>query len=341
MQNGSVPRLWLVGSGDPGITTPEAESTLAARSLTKRIAVTKLSDLADGIVAAGVRRIPGGIVGDASRYDRTRYLPEWPDSYRTDKEIGPIGALTVNDGFTGPNGSGPPAADPAQNAAAELARLLVARGVAVGPVDVGTAPAEPKVIAKLTSAPLKEILGGFLDSSDNLTGEMLARELAAKAGKPASTPNGVAEIKAELEHLGLPTAGLLMVDGSGLARQNRATCNLLLATIDLSRQPKFAAVANGLSVAGVDGTLATRLTSTPLKGKLKAKTGSLTGVSGLAGFVDVNRPLRFALLLNGGFGQSTGVGQRERMATAIGAYPDAPSADDLVPAPTGPAPPSP
>ena len=46
--------------------------------------MTQLADLADDLVKAGVRRIPGGISGDASRYDRTRYLPEWPDRYRTD-----------------------------------------------------------------------------------------------------------------------------------------------------------------------------------------------------------------------------------------------------------------
>ena len=64
-------------------------------------------------------------------------------------------------------------------------------------------------------------------------------------------------------------------------------------------------------------------------------------MSGLAGFVDVHRPIEFSLLLNGGFGQDVGVVQREPMADAIGAYPDAPTADELVPAPaTTPPPPA-
>ena len=139
-KNGEVQHLWLVGSGDPGITTAEAAARLAAAPLTKGDQITPLETLADAIVKAGVHSIPGGIDGDDSRYDTNRYLPVWPSSYRTDREIGPLGALTVNDGFQGPDGSGAAAEEPAQNAAAQLARLLEARGVDVGPVGHGNAP---------------------------------------------------------------------------------------------------------------------------------------------------------------------------------------------------------
>ncbi len=182
-RNGTVSRMWLVGSGDPGISTPEGAARLAASPLTKGDQTSSLATLADEIVAAGVHAIPGGIAGDDSRYEGTRYLPVWPDHYRTDREIGPLGALTVNDGFTGPDGSGAAADEPAVNAAQQLTRLLEARGVAVGAASHDKAPNDTTTVATLRSPKLTDILAGFLASSDNLTGELLPRELAAHSGK--------------------------------------------------------------------------------------------------------------------------------------------------------------
>ncbi|HKA92714.1 MAG TPA: D-alanyl-D-alanine carboxypeptidase, partial [Acidimicrobiia bacterium] len=98
--NGTVERLWLVGSGDPGLATPEYQALIASDPETREEVTTPLASLADSIVAAGVRNVPGGVQGDDSRYDRTRYLPTWKDSYRTDGQVGPVGALTVNHGFS-------------------------------------------------------------------------------------------------------------------------------------------------------------------------------------------------------------------------------------------------
>ena len=335
-KNGSIQKLWLVGAGDPGLTTPEAAARLAAAPLTKGDQTTSLKTLAEALVSAGVHAIPGGIDGDDSRYDVTRYLSVWPDRYRTDREIGPLGALTVNDGFQGADGSGAPASEPATNAATQLARLLEARGVDVGPVGRGTAPHDPTTIASIKSPPLTDVLAGFLASSDNLTGELLVREIAAASGKAGTTANGLAVIAAKLKELKLATEHLVMVDGSGLSRDNRAPCSLLLATLELSGSSRFASIKNGLSIAGERGTLATRLRGTPLQGKLTAKTGSLSGVAGLAGFINVNLPVTFSLLLNGDFAESTGIGRREAMALAIARYPDAPGPDALVPAPESP-----
>jgi D-alanyl-D-alanine carboxypeptidase/D-alanyl-D-alanine-endopeptidase (penicillin-binding protein 4) len=335
-RNGTVARLWLIGSGDPGISTPEGAARLAASPLTKGDQTSSLAILADEIAAAGVRSIPGGVAGDDSRYDGSRYLSVWPDHYRTDREIGPLGALTVNDGFTGPDGSGAAAEDPAVNAAEQLTRLLQARGVTVGGAAHDQAPNDTATIATLRSPALTDILNGFLASSDNLTGELLPRELAAHSGKSATTADGLEVVKARLHALGLPVDQLTMVDGSGLSRDNRAPCSLLLATLDLARTPKFASIREGLSVAGERGTLATRFRGTPLQGKLVAKTGSLSGVSGLAGYVAVKLPVQFSLLLNGDFGESSGIARREQVAQVIAAYPDAPAADVLVPAPTAP-----
>ena len=241
-KNGSVARLWLVGSGDPGITTPEAAAALAARPLTKGDQTTPLANLADEIVQAGVRAIPGGINGDDSHYDTTRYLPVWPTTYRANREIGPLGALTVNDGFQGPDGSGAAATDPAVNAATEL-RLLNTRCTST--VGRGGAPRDPTTIATLQSPPLTDVLAGFLASSDNLTGELLSRELATRSGEPGTTPNGLAVIGARLKALGLPTEQLVMVDGLAHAdnrRRGRPARNESAHRLRRSAAPFFSAL---------------------------------------------------------------------------------------------------
>ncbi|HEY4397235.1 MAG TPA: D-alanyl-D-alanine carboxypeptidase, partial [Acidimicrobiia bacterium] len=106
--NGNVDRLWLVGAGDPSLSAPDYPPMVESnpRRNTEEQATgpskstTSLATLADGIAAAGVRNIPGGIQGDDSRYEPVRYLPSWPVTYRTDPEVGPVGALTVNHGIS-------------------------------------------------------------------------------------------------------------------------------------------------------------------------------------------------------------------------------------------------
>lgn len=327
--DGSVDRLWLVGAGDPVISTPDRIARLAKSPLTKTDVTTPLAELADALVKQGVRSVPGGIWGDDSRYDSARTLPSWPASYRS--EVGPLSALTVDDGYDRTTGA--PAADPARYTAAELTRLLVARGVTVGAPGHATAPGNTTTIATLTSPPLRDVLASALRSSDNLTMELVTRELGVHASRQGTTAAGTQAVSATLSSLGLPTTGLVLVDGSGLDHGNRTTCALLLATVQRSKDPELHALADGLPVAGETGTLATRLVRTPLQGKLRAKTGSLQGATALVGFVDVSRPLALAFVADGGFSEVTGITLRERVATIIGRYPDAPAPDVLVPAP--------
>src|SRR4029450_8340339 len=86
--------------------------------------ITSLETLADAVVAKGVRRIPGGVIGDESRYDQERYRPSLPEADRRVGQVGPMGALTVNDGFsTWARFSKQGVANPASNAASELTDL--------------------------------------------------------------------------------------------------------------------------------------------------------------------------------------------------------------------------
>ena len=337
-RNGAVDRLWLVGSGDPVLSTPAYQARLANQALTRHDVTTPLAALADAVVASGVRSVPGGIQGDDHLFDASRTLPVWPPRYVTDGEIGPLGALTVDDGFVPPNGA--PAPDPALEAASQLRDLLVARGVAVGPAGHANAPARTVTVGAVSSPPLHDVIASMLTSSDNLTAELLTRLLGTTRAVPGTTQAGLDVATAKLRALRLPTTGLTLVDGSGLSRDDRATCNLLLATLERSSDARYRAVSDGLPVAAQSGTLADRLHGTVLAGRLAAKTGSLDGVTGLVGSLALRAPLQFAFLANGSFPESVGVALRERLATTLATYPDAPPATALVPAPASPAEPT-
>ena len=111
-----------------------------------------------------------------------------------------------------------------------------------------------------------------------------------------------------------------------------------MSVLGVGARPEFNALRNGLAVVGQTGTLADAFRGSALNGKLHAKTGSLQGVTGLAGIVDTGRAVVFSYLASGDFNLATGVGMRGRVAEIIGQFPDAPVADQLVPAPNPPAP---
>ncbi|HEY3670986.1 MAG TPA: D-alanyl-D-alanine carboxypeptidase/D-alanyl-D-alanine-endopeptidase [Acidimicrobiia bacterium] len=332
--DGTVDQLWLVGGGDPVLATGNYVSFLQSQPKSKGDVTTSLEALADAIVAKGVHSIPGGIVGDDSRYDKQRYLPTWKDTYRTDGEIGPISALTVNDGFsTWSPARKTPVDDPTRNAAAQLTDLLEARGVRVGAPSTGAAPGNATDIATATSPPLRDIVHSMLSSSDNLTAEMLTKELGVQASKQGTTGAGVAAITAKLKELGVPLADGALKDGSGLDRGNRVTCGTLVAALTLAQRPEFATLYDGLPVAGRNGTLVGDFIGTPLEGNFRGKTGSLDGVTGLTGVFDLGRRIQFAFLDNGAFSETQGAVIREGIGDIIGRYPDSPPVDALVPAP--------
>jgi D-alanyl-D-alanine carboxypeptidase/D-alanyl-D-alanine-endopeptidase (penicillin-binding protein 4) len=332
--NGTVDQVWLVGGGDPVLSTADYAGFLQSQPKTKGDVTTSLEALADAVVAKGVKSIPGGVVADDSRYDEQRYAPSWKDSYRTDGEIGPMSALTVNDGF----GSWSPARkvpvdDPTRNAATELTDLLKARGVQVGAPSTGDAPGNPTEIATVTSPPLRDVVHSMLSSSDNLTAELLTKELGVHVSKQGTTEAGVAVTTAKLKELGVTLADGALKDGSGLSRDNRVTCANLVATLTLAQRPEFATLYDGLPVAGRNGTLIGDFVGTPLEGNFRGKTGSLDGVTGLTGVFDLGRRVQFAFLDNGQFSETQGEVIREGIGDIVGRYPDSPPVDALVPLP--------
>jgi D-alanyl-D-alanine carboxypeptidase/D-alanyl-D-alanine-endopeptidase (penicillin-binding protein 4) len=332
---GAVDRLVLVGGGDPLLSTAPFRAYLAADPKTAGAPSTALEGLADLVAAKGIRSVRSLSVVD-DRYDDERYNPAWSPAYRTEGQIGPVGALTVNRGFVR---TSPPVAadDPAVLAGTELARLLRERGVAVGgTVQRGRVPDGAREVATLDSAPVAQLVAEVVRSSDNLASETLVKEMGVRKGGAGTTAAGLAVATRALADLGVPMTGVTLLDGSGLARDNRVTCRALTAAVDLGARPGLEPLWAGMAVAGQTGTLADEMRGGPLDGRLRGKTGFLNGVSGLAGLVDVGRPLRFSLIATGSFGEAEAIRIRARLAEAIGRFPEAPAPDALVPAPRAP-----
>lgn len=323
--------LYLVGSGDPLLST----EGYAASFRNQPQVFTSLDSLANAIVAAGVKQVPAGVVGDESRYDTARYVTSWKPVYLTDNDIGPVSALTVNDGFTQfkpqPRKH---AAQPALHGAATLTQLLRDRGVTVGDPAEGVAPPATTAVADVKSPPLPEVVGEMLRESDNMTAELLVKELGKRFGAGGSWAAGLEVIKGTIADAGLPVEPYQAADGSGLDVSDRLSCTLLMDALDLAGPD--GAVSAGFPVAGRNGTLVDRFKGNPAEGKLRAKTGSLNFVAGLAGFVESAGAgtLEFAMLANGLPDRlASGRALQERVGAALSLYPQTPPIAELAPEP--------
>lgn len=284
--------LFLVGGGDPLLRSDEVP-------IPRRLEVvepTRLDDLVDQLVELGVTRIEGALVGDGSRYDDEFLVPSWGEAITRD-DGGPIGALLVNDGRIVGSGVG---LNPSQSAVNELARLLNARGVTVADGNrTGDTPDGLELLASVGSAPVGDLVEEMLVTSDNQIAEMLLKEIGYVVVGEGSRPAGMAVVREVLTGRGVDLTGASLEDGSGLSRVNAVTC--LTMTGVLSGEPFDGPLAASLPIAGERGTLTNVLVGDPAEGLLTAKTGTLTGVKALAGYVpiDPEEPVRFAILLHG------------------------------------------
>ena len=318
--------LWLVGGGDPVLSTRGYPPTQAYPTA----APTFLDTLADELVASGVSRVTGAVVGDESRYDQERYVPSWGDGIRA-IEAGPLGALMVDDGILLGDPFKP--ANPAAGAAAAFTRLLQARGVTVAGIPrAGVTSSTDPEVARLVSAPLSALLVDVLANSDNNAAELLLKEIGLVRNGTPTRVAGLQSVVAVLEARGVPTDGVVLVDGSGLDGSNRVTCSLM---VDLLESFGLNSVlAEGLALAGTTGTLRQQLTSVPAVRRVRAKTGTLRNAKTLSGFFPVtDGAITFSLLLNGAgvSNQSAYQPQWKSLMDALGTFSETPSTTDLLP----------
>jgi serine-type D-Ala-D-Ala carboxypeptidase/endopeptidase (penicillin-binding protein 4) len=328
--------LYLVGGGDPLLRTADYVATLRW----KELVYSHFDQLAQAVQTAGVTEIKGSVVGDETRYDAERVVATWKPAYASDGEVGPLSALEVNDGFSAFAPRLVPSPQPAASAAAELVKLLGQRGVKVdGGSTQGRTPPSAVAVTSMPSLTFADTVAEILRQSDNTGAELLTKELGLRFGGAPSTAAGVSVIRQDLQAQGLPAGQMTAVDGSGLDRSDRATCQLVLDA--LVRDGAKGPLAASLPIAAQTGTLSTRMVNTPAAGRVHAKTGALTGVGGLSGWVlpPANAaggpPLVFSFLINGLPTRAVGEAMEDRIGVILAGYPQAPPLDGLGPLPLG------
>lgn len=296
-------RVVLVGGGDPFLasTPPDADRKPGERAAWPARADlrTLATQTAEALLADGVTRVR--LQYDDSLFSGPAVNPAWPASYLPDGVVAPISALWADEGRP-ENGTGR-VADPPRTAADVFARELTAAGVTVAGAPVGRAAGpDATPVAEVRSAPVAQIVEQALLVSDNEATEVLLRHVALADGGDGSADAGVRAVTATLDRLGVPTDAVRLYDGSGLSRRNRIPPATLLGVLRQAATgaPALRTVLSGLPVAGFTGSLAERFATGPAegRGRVRAKTGTLTGVSSLAGVATTvdGSPLLFVLM---------------------------------------------
>jgi D-alanyl-D-alanine carboxypeptidase/D-alanyl-D-alanine-endopeptidase (penicillin-binding protein 4) len=183
--------------------------------------------------------------------------------------------------------------EPTGYAAALFREALGRHGVRVlGTTARGATPGSAAVVTSRSSMPLRELAVPFMKLSNNLHAEILVKAMGREAAGAGTWPAGVAAVSARLSSYGIDPARVSLRDGSGLSRMDQIAPDQLAALLGaVQSRPWFDDWFASLPVAGeadrlVGGTLRNRMRDTAAEGVVHAKTGSLTGVSGLSGYVD-------------------------------------------------------
>jgi D-alanyl-D-alanine carboxypeptidase/D-alanyl-D-alanine-endopeptidase (penicillin-binding protein 4) len=166
---------------------------------------------------------------------------------------------------------------------------------------VTTAPAGKQVLASHISPPLIEDMTVTMKVSQNLHAEITLRTLGKLLARDGSLGQGTRVVRQFLISIGVRPQDFFFFDGSGLSNQDlitpRAATTLLTYA---ARQPWGESWRSTMPVAGVDGTLSSRFTNSPVKGQLDAKTGTLGEVRGLSGYLRTGsgKTLAISILVN-------------------------------------------
>ncbi len=291
---GSAPgEVVLVGAGDPTLAVDRGDTYRGA---------ARLDDLAAQVKQKLGATRPTRVLVDSSVFTGPTLGPGWDSDIALYGYGAPVTGLMVNGGRVRPRQQAPRSRQPDVAAGQAFARLL---GVPPNSVTVGRAGPDAAELGSVRSLSVLRLVEIMLQDSDNVVAEALARQVALAGGGEASFAGAAGATLAVLKELGLPVEGVRLSDGSGLSRDNRLTTSLLAGLLTLAAgdgQARLSGLFAGLPVAGYSGTLHDRFVgqSRLAVGLVRAKTGTLNGVSALAGVVvDADgRLLSFSLIAN-------------------------------------------
>ncbi len=295
VQGSGEGNIVLIAGGDPTLTALPVGTTGFYPG------AARIDDLVEQIRRSGTA--VRSISVDTSIYSGDTMAQGWFPADIAAGSITPIEPIMLDGGRSNPLvDESPRSTTPALDAGRALAAGL---GVDPAAVTTGKAAEGADQIASVQSAPLRDRLQQMIYRSDNVLAEAVGRELSLEMNTAASFSGAVASIGQTLFSAGFDMAGLALQDASGLSVDGRIPARLLdqvLTSAAGSGQPALRPMLDYLPVAGATGTLSDRYASGDRTGAgwVRAKTGTLSAASALAGYVvDVDgRILTFALMSN-------------------------------------------
>ena len=275
--------VYLKGKGDP------------------LLEINDIEKLAVGFVKSGVRFIEGDIIVDESYFDTVREGPGW----MWDDKPFQLSALSIR------------SIEPENNMDSRaiacghiLKTKLTENGISIGgKVISGEVPSKAIMVSQHLSPPLGDIIRLMNKPSDNWIAEFLFKAIGAEVkGVPGTWRKGREAITEFLDEILTEPLSHRFVDGSGLSRYNLTNTELLTQLLiymhkQFEIMPEF---LSSLPIAGVDGTLRNRMQGMYAEKTLRAKTGTLSGVSALAGYTVTaeGEVLAFGILISHYIGSS-------------------------------------
>ena len=229
-----------------------------------------LTAMAAALRKAGVSSVSGNLYADLSMKDDLPYGWGWC----WDDKDGSLSALMV---------------DAKDKFNTEWSRALTRAGIRCGRsgIKVQTAPADTRSVCCITHT-MDEVLQPLLKNSQNIYAECLFYQIAAFSGqKNAGRKQAAGLINELIARLGLKPECYQIADGSGLSLYNYVTPELLVSLLNYAygNPAIFRHLYPALPIAGVDGTLSKRMADSPACNNVHAKTGTLYGISTLAGYL--------------------------------------------------------
>jgi D-alanyl-D-alanine carboxypeptidase/D-alanyl-D-alanine-endopeptidase (penicillin-binding protein 4) len=186
---------------------------------------------------------------------------------------------------------------------AALTEALRDRGIVVdsAPTTQIDSVTTGDTLAILISKPLREILPALLKPSQNQIAEVLLRTIGLEHGGAGSADSGRVVVERQLTAWGVPPSTYVIRDGSGLSRYDYLAPEAIVHILDaVRRSPHFQLYYDALPIAGIDGTLRSRMRGTAAENNVHAKTGSVANARSLSGYVHTanGRMLIFSMLAN-------------------------------------------
>ncbi|WP_062077832.1 D-alanyl-D-alanine carboxypeptidase/D-alanyl-D-alanine endopeptidase [Demequina globuliformis] len=284
-----------------------------------------MGDLADVAVAqVGVDALASGpvrVTVDDSAFEGPAVNPEWPQYALDVGYVAAASGLAVDVARMTDEHYAPRFEDPSLAAGDVFVDRLAERGVEAGDVTRARAEGTAEEVAVVHGAPLSAVSTLLLQESDNTIAEIVSLVHAREVGEDTTAEGAAKATIGELAAMGVDTSGLELFDGAGFSENNRISPHhLTSATRAAVASDNVADLLDWLPIAAMEGTLDGRYLDSDAAGQMRAKTGSLTGVTTLAGAVQTadGRWLAFATLADGmPYGQERPKAALDEFVTAL------------------------